>query len=299
MKKDVVLKDSIKYLSEKNIPDAKLSAEYLLASVLGVDKSELVQVQEINEKQEKKFLKLINKRASRVPLDKLLGFTEFMGLNIPFNKNVLTPRVETELLSEMVIKELKKLYKANKYESPLSVLDLCSGSGCLGLSIAMNTNANVSLSDISKKAISISKKNCKLNNELRKKDGIPPVNPTFILSDLFANIPYSYDIIVCNPPYIQTQDLIKLEIEVKDFDPILALDGGKDGLDFYREIIRLAPKYLSNENGVAKIYFEVGFSQAESVAKMLEKDFEDIQVIKDYSGIERFVVARKREKDVK
>ncbi|MBQ7351553.1 MAG: peptide chain release factor N(5)-glutamine methyltransferase [Clostridia bacterium] len=299
MKKDIVLKDAIKYLKDQDIPDAKISAEYLLSFVLGIDKSELVKVQEINEKQQKKYLKLIEKRASRVPLDKLLGFTEFYGLRIPFDKNVLTPRQETELLSEMVIKDLKKLYKANKYETPLSVLDLCSGSGCLGLSIAMNTNAKVSLSDISKKAISISKKNCKLNNELKKNEGIPPVNPTFIVSDLFANIPYSYDIIVCNPPYIQTQELIKLEIEVKDFDPVLALDGGKDGLSFYREIIRSAPKHINSENGVGKIYFEVGYDQAESVVKMLEKDFEDIEVIKDYSGIDRFVVARKRENDVK
>ena len=90
-----------------------------------------------------------------------------------------------------------------------------------------------------------------------------------------------------------------LEIEVRDFDPILALDGGKDGLEFYRKIIKAAPQYLTTKNGIGKIYFEIGVGQSEKIVKMLEKDFEEIEVIKDYSGIDRFIIAQKREKDVK
>jgi release factor glutamine methyltransferase len=137
------------------------------------------------------------------------------------------------------------------------------------------------------------------NNKIRIAEKRSPINPNFVLSDLFDNIECKFDIIVCNPPYIKTEDLNSLEIEVRDFDPILALDGGKDGLDFYRKIIKLAPEYLSCENGLGKIYFEIGVGQSQAIVKLLEKNFEDIEVIKDYSGIDRFIIAKKVNKDVK
>ena len=275
-----------------NIPDKDESIKYILSIATGKDVSDLHKIDELTLSEFRKFDKLTKLRARHVPLDKLIGYKYFFDVKIPFNKNVLTPRQETEILTDMVIKDIKKNFKT----TPPSVLDLCSGSGCIGLAIASNTGVNVTLADISAKAIKISKKNNKLNDKLRLKDSKPPLNINYYVSDLFEKLEYKFDIIVCNPPYIKTQDLQKLEIEVKDFDPMLALDGGKDGLDFYRRVIADAPKYL-NDGG--KIYFEVGIEQGDKVVKLLNKDFEDVQVIKDFAQIDRFIIAKKREKNAK
>ena len=284
-------------LNDCNIPDWQISAEYILAVALKLEHEELYKVKSLTDKQYKKYIKLINLRCKHVPLDKIIGYREFYSLKFPYNRNVLTPRNETELLADKLIRDIQDVIKKNKEPSPLSLLDLCSGSGCLGLSVAHHTNVNVSLSDISKKAIRVAKYNNKYNNKLRALENKSPINPNFIVSDLFDNIQCTYDIIVCNPPYIKTEELQKLEIEVRDFDPILALDGGKDGLDFYRKIIKLAPKYLNLDNGLGKIYFEIGVGQSEAIVKMLGKHFVDIEVIKDYSGIDRFIIAKKGNKD--
>lgn len=283
-------------LQANNIPDWQQSAEYILSVALRIDHSELSEIKELSDKLLKKYLKLIGERCRHVPLDKIIGYRDFYDLRIPYNKNVLTPRNETELLAERVIKDIQENIKKNK-NNPLSMLDLCAGSGCLGLAVAHSTNINVTLSDISKKAIRIAKHNNKYNNKLKAEAKSPSINPNYIVSDLFENINCRYDVIVCNPPYIKTEELGLLEIEVRDFDPILALDGGKDGLDFYRKIIKVAHNYLSLDNGLGKIYFEVGVGQSAAVAKMLEKNFEDIEVVKDYSGIERFVIAKKVQKN--
>ncbi|MBE5757995.1 MAG: peptide chain release factor N(5)-glutamine methyltransferase [Clostridiales bacterium] len=275
-----------------NIPDKDESIKYILSIATGKGVSDLHKIDELTLSEFRKFDKLTKLRARHVPLDKLIGYKYFFDVKIPFNKNVLTPRQETEILTDMVIKDIKKNFK----NTPPSVLDLCSGSGCIGLAIASNTGVNVTLADISAKAIKISKKNNKLNDKLRLKDSKPPLNINYYVSDLFEKLEYKFDIIVCNPPYIKTQDLQKLEIEVKDFDPMLALDGGKDGLDFYRRVIADAPKYL-NDGG--KIYFEVGIEQGDKVVKLLNKDFEDVQVIKDFAQIDRFIIAKKREKNAK
>ena len=275
-----------------NIPDKDESIKYILSIATKCPVDELSNIDELTLSEYRKFEKLIKLRSKHVPLDKIIGHKDFYDLKIPFNKNVLTPRYETELLTEMVIKDIHKNYK----KSPPSVLDLCSGSGCIGLAIASATASHVTMSDISSKAIKISKKNNKYNNKLRLKDNKPPMNPNFVVSDLFEGLEYKFDIIVCNPPYIKSQDLQMLEIEVRDFDPILALDGGKDGLDFYRRVISDAPKYL-NDGG--KIYFEVGVGQSERVAKLLNKDFDDIEIKKDYAQIDRFIIAKKRDKHAK
>ena len=176
----------------------------------------------------------------------------------------------------MIVKDIK-----NK---KLDVLDLCSGSGCIGLAIAKNTECNVTLSDISKKAIKASMKNAMIND----------IKVNFLVSDMFESVPSKYDVIVCNPPYITRSDLEKLEIEVKDFDPRLALDGGVDGLDFYREIGKNASEFLKDDG---RIYLEIGIDQSKSVVECLQENFVDIKVIKDYSGIDRFIIAKKGNKD--
>ena len=286
--------DCIKYAEGLlvNIPDKDESIKYILsiATKKGIDQLHLVDDLSLNEF--RKFEKLIKLRSRHVPLDKIIGYKEFYGLKFPFNRNVLTPRYETELLTDMIIKDIRKNYK----KEPPSVLDLCSGSGCIGLAIASETGSNVTLADISTKAIKISKKNNKLNNKLRLKDNKPPTKPNFVISDLFNELKYKFDLIVCNPPYIKSQDLQMLEIEVRDFDPILALDGGRDGLDFYRRVIADAPKYL-NDGG--KIYLEVGVNQSDKVEKLLNKDFEDIKIVKDLAQIDRFIIAKKRDKYAK
>ena len=299
MKKLEVLNIAKKMLLESNIPDWQQSAEYILSVALKIDHEDLFKVEKISEKQYKRYLKLLTLRCKHVPLDKIIGYREFYNLKIPFDHNVLTPRNETELLADKLISDIQSVIKKNKYPSPLTLLDLCTGSGCLGLAVAHNTNVNVTLSDISKKAIKVAKYNNKYNNKIRVDQSKSPINPNFVLSDLFERIECKYDIIVCNPPYIKTGDLTKLEIEVRDFDPVLALDGGKDGLDFYRKIIKSAPEFLNTENGLGKIYFEIGVEQSEAIVKMLDKNFEDIEVIKDYSGIDRFIIAKKVNKNVK
>lgn len=289
------LRKASNYLKECNIPDWQISSEYILATALKLEHSMLSTLRELTDKQFKKYMKLIILRGNHIPLDKIIGYTEFFTLKIPYNKNVLTPRVETELLADRLVSDIKDIYKKNKYNNPLALLDLCTGSGCLGLSVAHNTNIITTLSDISKKAIKIAKHNNKINNNLRKEEKKSAINVNFVVSDLFDNITERFDIIVCNPPYVKTADLQKLEIEVRDFDPILALDGGKDGLEFYRKIIAKAPQFLTTDNGLGKIYLEIGVNQSKAIVKLLEKKFEDIEVIKDYSGIDRFIIAKKRD----
>lgn len=282
MKKVDCVKEANEILKANKIADADISIKFILGMAMGVSTHELIGKNELTDKEYKKFMKLIKLRSRHVPLDKIIGYKNFLNLTIPYDKNVLTPRFETELLAERVINDINNSNQNSK------VVDLCTGSGCLGLAIAYNSNALVTLSDISKKAIKIAKYNNKYNSELCGKT----VEPEFVLSDLFENIKDTFDIIVCNPPYVKSADLSKLEIEVRDFDPILALDGGKDGLDFYREIISQAPEKL---NAGGKIYFEVGVNQSKPVAKLLNKNFQDIEIVKDYSGIERFVIAKKRD----
>ena len=210
------------------------------------------------------------RRSKHEPLDSIIGFTEFYGLQVPFNKDTLTPRQETEILVDNVVKDIGN--------QNVKVLDLCSGSGCIGLAIAKSTKAFVYLSDISGVALDISMRNAKLNN----------VEVNYIKSDLFESITDKFDVIVSNPPYIKTSDLESLEDEVRLFDPMLALDGKDSGYYFYEKIIKDLKNHL-NKNG--KIYFEVGIDQAEYVSNLLKHDFKDISVIKDYSGVERIVTA--------
>lgn len=223
---------------------------------------------EVAIKEEKRAIKIAKQRCKNIPLQYLLETTTFWGVTIRCNKNVLIPRPETEYLTDIVIKTEKEAK---------SVLDLCCGSGCIGLAIKKHTKADVDLADVSRKAIKETKLNAKNNN----------LKVNVIQSDLFDKIITKYDLIVSNPPYIKTTDLAALQPEVK-MEPKLALDGGKDGYDFYREIIEKAPNFL-NKNG--KIYFEIGQEQGKEVAKLLKKDFTNIVVMQDYNGIDRIVYA--------
>ena len=278
-------------LQSNNIPDWEQSIRIITSISIGAYPNTSVFPDELTDSQVKTFYKLIHMRSRHVPIDKIIGYTEFFDLVFPFNKNVLTPRQETEILVEGVVKDIKVLEKSADVSLPVTALDLCSGSGCIGLAIAHSTGANVTLSDLSKKAIKIAQHNNDLNNAKRAENMLPPVNVNYIVSDMFNNINYKYNIIISNPPYIARHDLNMLEIEVRDFDPILALDGGKDGLDFYRQIAKEAHKHLE-ENGL--LYLELGIEQSDKVVKLLEKNFTDIVVIDDYNHVQRFIKARKK-----
>lgn len=248
-------------------------AEFIMSEILGRDaRGEASDT--LSRKCERKFSRAINQRAKHVPLDKIIGYTDFMDIRIPFNKCTLTPRQETEIMVDDII----RMYKGKKPD----ILDLCTGSGCIGLSIAKALGTQVMLSDISKKAIRVAKKNAKLNG----------VYVTILHSDLFDNIPTTFDIIISNPPYIKRKDLESLEIEVRDFDPVISLDGGESGLDFYRKIIAEAPKFL---NSHGSLWLEIGIDQSADIVEMLKKDFEDIAVKKDFAGIDRYIIAKKRD----
>ena len=202
----------------------------------------------------------------------MIGTRDFFGLTFKVNEDVLIPEQETEILVEEVI----------KYSEGKAVLDMCTGSGCIAISIALfGKPSAVSASDISINALEVAKENAKLlkANEV-----------SFVRGDLFENITKKFDIIVSNPPYIETKVIDELMPEVRDYIPRLALDGDGDGLKFYKIISKEAVKYL-NKNG--RIFYEIGYNQSRAVTSiLLENGFTDVRVIKDYSGLDRIVMAK-------
>ncbi len=245
---------------------------FLLEKVLD-RKCGLLQDIILSEDQYTEYVSLINRRSAHEPLDSLIGYTEFLGLNIPYHRETLSPRQETEIMVDNIIKE-------NSDIPNLKILDLCTGSGCIGIALAKYLRADVTLADISDEALSVASENARLNN----------TNVKLVQGNLFENISDQFDIIVTNPPYIPSKDIVGLEQEVLEFDPLLALDGGHDGLDLVRQIISNSPSYLK-EGGL--IYIEYGIGQTQDIVNLMTTDFDSIEVVKDYSGIERYIKARK------
>ena len=212
-------------------------------------------------------------RIKHMPLSKIFGFTEFYGMKFYVDKNVLSPRPETELVCEQAI----NLINSHNFKK---VLDLCTGSGAIAITLAKNTKSKVEACDISRSALKIAEKNAK---NLGAK-----VN--FFESNMFSGLKKNskFDIIVSNPPYIATKEIQLLDVEVKNYDPHLSLDGGDDGLDFYRIIAENAPTFLKNGG---MLVLEIGEGQANAVKKLLSADFKNINIIKDYNNIQRIVIA--------
>jgi len=258
---------------EKNNMDIA-EARLLLAFVLHIDVNELIARDECTSNEVVKFLVALEKRVNGYPYAYIVGYKEFMKLKFKVDKNVLIPRPETELLVENVL----KIIQANNYEN---VLDLCTGSGCIAISLKKNANGiNVTASDISNDALIISRDNSKVLD----------TNVDFIQSNLFENISEVFDIIVSNPPYIPTKDIEQLQAEIQK-EPIIALDGGIDGLDIYRIILHKAKEHLK-DNGY--LCLEIGYNQGESLKQiLLNEGYKDIQIIKDLANNERNVICRK------
>jgi release factor glutamine methyltransferase len=217
---------------------------------------------------------VLARRAAREPLQHILGTAGFMGLDFHVDPSVLIPRQDTETLVETVLQEEK--------DPGITVLDLCTGSGCIAIALKkLGAYREVSASDIGKETLKTARSNARANQA--------PVS--FLESDLFEKIPGKYDLIVSNPPYIPTGTIDTLEPEVRDHDPKAALDGGADGLEFYRRIISEAPQHL-NHNG--RIYLEIGYDQADAVRQMFQANgFEEVRVIRDLAGLDRVVRAKK------
>jgi len=262
----------------------KAEPYWLLCHVLSCSRSELQQFDFLDDSQIVKVQEIVQSRTTGIPLDYIFGNTNFYGLDIQVNPDVLIPRMETELLCEWVIKYI------NNTDKTVTVLDLCTGSGCISAAIGSYCN-NVILTatDISSQACLLARQN--LQNLLKDN-----VDWQIVLSDLFDSIPLQkYDIIVSNPPYIAKKDKSKLSQEVLN-QPSIALFGGDDGLDIYRRVANQAFNYLKNGGMLA---LEIGYNQANCVVELLRYNkFENIEVIKDYSGLDRIVVANKNTTEV-
>lgn len=260
-------------LKKAEVPDYGLDTFYLMEVCFGITRAQFYchPDQKVESKALERFLQLIESRKKRIPLQYIIGKREFMGLDFLVNQHVLIPRQETELLVEEVL----------KYSDNCTVLDLCTGSGCIAISIAkFAKNVKIDAVDISEKALEVADKNVKNNN----------VSVELIKSDLFEKIDKKYDIIVSNPPYIATQEIDKLEPEVRVYEPMLALDGQEDGLYFYKKIIEQAGQYLKQKG---RLFFEIGYDQGESVSEILQDaGFYDIKVMNDLSGCNRMIMAR-------
>ena len=281
MKIKEVIEEGKNVLSKNNIEDNVIVTRELLAFVLGVEKQYLVihLADELNAEDYIKFKENINKLINGKPLQYITNNQEFMGLNFFVNENVLIPQPDTEIIVEETLKKCKELLLKN---GKIKILDLCTGSGAIAvsLSIFLGDEAEVFASDISTKALEVAKYNNGKNN----------TNVRFIESNLFKNIQeQKFNIIVSNPPYIRSDAINKLSKQVQN-EPHLALDGGEDGLKFYKKIIEQSCNYI--ENGY--LILEIGYDQKEDVENLLKenKNYSEIKTIQDLSGNDRCVIAK-------
>lgn len=228
---------------------------------------------EVSQEALQSALKMLDRRRKGEPLQYILGTAEFMSLEFEVNESTLIPRADTETLVETVLDKIG--------DKAVKLLDIGTGTGCIGISVARFSNADVTLADISEKALAAAKRNTEKNG----------VRAKFLKIDILSEIPDGkFDVIVSNPPYIETEVIKTLQTEVRDYEPLTALDGGADGLLFYRRITKIAPNLL-NENGI--LAFEIGYNQGEAVSELMKQDFCDIRVIKDLCSNDRVVIGKK------
>ncbi len=269
------MKEGTRILQEAGVMDPKLDAWYLLVKATKINRNYyyLHEMDELREEDQKDFELLIKERAKRIPLQYIIGEQEFMGFTFQVNSSVLIPRQDTEILVEEALKVLNPGDR---------LLDVCTGSGCIAISIAKKKeNLQVTACDISKQALIVAKENGKINQ----------ATIDWVWSDLFEHIEGCYDVIVSNPPYIPTAVIETLQPEVRDYEPVSALDGTEDGLFFYRRIVEECQDYLK-PNGM--LLMEIGHDQGEDVSRLLiEAGFSEVIVVKDLAGLDRVVKGRK------
>ena len=247
LKRKDLLEKTVKTLQDNGIYESSES-EWIISLTLNIKRSEVNSEEWVSASRVEKVNSIVQKRITGMPLWYCVGDVDFYGYNLKVDQRALIPRVETEL----IIDQAKKVVNSNSV-----VLDMCTGSGAIAIAVKKETDAKVFAIDVSEDALSLAKENAKLND----------VTIDFIQSDMFNNLTdIKFDVIISNPPYIKSQDVLGLQTEVKDFEPILALDGGVDGLDFYRIIAQQSVNYLK-EKGV--LLLEIGYNQAKDVIELL------------------------------
>ena len=263
-------------LADAGIEEAALDARLLLEHICGTDRNTLLVHGDrtVSPEEEKQYLDAVERRSRRIPLQQITGQQEFMGLPFWVNSNVLIPRQDTEVLVEEVLKHT---------HDGMQILDMCTGSGCILISILHYSNDCEGLGvDISSPALEVAEENAE-----RLLSGRTGVSARFLQSDLFEAVDGKYDILVSNPPYIRSAVVDTLMPEVKDYEPRIALDGEEDGLVFYRRILSDCRKNLK-KGGM--LFFEIGYDQAEAVKGMMEQaGFLEVTVKKDFGGLDRVV----------
>lgn len=260
-----------KQLEDAGIEEAALDARLLLEYICHTDRNALlVHGDSVRSDLEEQFYRMvIEKRAQRIPLQHITGQQEFMGLTFKVNEHVLIPRQDTEILVEEAMRYLS---------DGMRILDICTGSGCILLSLLKYSNECEGLGvDISDDALAVARENAQnlgLEAEFRH-------------SDLLEKVEGKFDMIVSNPPYIETAVIDTLMPEVREHEPMLALDGREDGLYFYRRIVEQCTSYMTRG---ARLFFEIGYDQGEAVKNMMiHKGFCEVEIIKDYAGLDRVV----------
>ena len=284
MKYAELVKQGQRLLFKAGIADYSIDAWILFEKICNISKTEYFEKMhvEVPEDEKKSFFEAIDRRITHYPLQYIVGEWEFMGLKFKVNENVLIPRQDTEFLVETAFSMIKEEFPKRK--DTITVLDMCTGSGCIGISIAKYIqNSFVVCVDVMEEALEVAKENARLN-------GVE--NIKFVRSDLFQNIEEKFDVIISNPPYIKTSECERLMPEVRDYEPRIALDGDEDGLRFYRNIIRESKDYFK---GDAYLLFEIGYDQREEVKELLEKGgFDEIEALKDLAGNDRVLIGKRR-----
>lgn len=269
---------------------AKYERKVLLEEVLGCSYMYMLmnEQEEVSFEKEREYLQLLERRCEHYPLQYLLGYAHFMDYTFYVDEHVLIPRNDTEILVECADEVLKRMIDAKQSEAgkadrsftddAIRVLDLCCGSGCIGISLKLyHPDIRLMLSDISQDALCVAKRNLQKYN----------VEAEIGCNNLLEGFTNKMDMIVSNPPYIESSVIGTLMPEVREYEPMLALDGGEDGLDCYRKIIRQAPKHLNIKGW---LMFEIGYNQGEAVSQLMrEAGFKDVQVKKDYASLDRVV----------
>ncbi|MBQ3782298.1 MAG: peptide chain release factor N(5)-glutamine methyltransferase [Lachnospiraceae bacterium] len=267
---EALLQDGIQKLRQAEVMDAELDAMYLLEDIFHIKRVDFLlnRQMEVTTKQQEAYMHNIDIRATHVPLQHILGTQEFMGLDFFVNEHVLIPRQDTEVLVEETM----------KYAKGKRVLDVCTGSGCIILSLCKLCDLKEAVGvDLSTEAL-------KVANQNKENLGC---DVTFVESDLFSNVEGTFDVIVSNPPYIASDVIEGLMPEVKEHEPRMALDGGMTGLDFYEKIIEQSGNYLADQG---HLLFEIGYDQGKAVKEMMEQSgFKDCRVLKDLAGLDRVV----------
>ena len=264
-------------LNEAGIEESTLDARLLLEAVCGTDRNDLLAhgEQPVMSQAEEKYLNWIRQRAEHIPLQQLTGEQDFMGLTFSVNEHVLIPRQDTEILVEEVLKEL---------HDRMRILDMCTGSGCILLSLLHYSNDCEGLGvDLSAEALEVAGRNV-----LKVLTPEKAEHAHFLQSDLFEKVEEKFEIIVSNPPYIASAEVEKLMPEVRDHEPRMALDGTEDGLHFYRRIIKEAGKHLVSSG---MLFFEIGYDQGQAVSELMRAGgYREVQVVQDYAGLDRVVL---------